>query len=77
MGSQYSVRSSRKSKSSKASRSIKAEVEQWLGSGFINFNLGGHTSNVVKLGKTSGTAVEPEEPQNESKEKRNHKIGAS
>ena len=68
MGSQYSVRSSRKSKSNKASRSIKAEVEQRLGSGFLNFNLGGHTSNVEKMGKTSGAAAEPEEPRNEPKE---------
>ena len=68
-GSQYSVRSSRKSKSSKASRSIKAEVEQRLGPGFLNFNLGGHTSNVVKIGKTLRAAAEPKEPQNEPKEK--------
>ena len=74
MGSQYSVRSSQKSKSSKASRSIKAEVEQQLGSGFLNFNLGGHTSNVVKMGKTWGAAAEPEEPQNEPKEKETTKL---
>ena len=74
MGSQYSVRSSRKSKSSKASRSIKAEVEQRQGSGFIDFNLGGHTSNVVKMGKTSGAAAKPEEPQNEPKEKETTKL---
>ena len=74
MGSQYSVRSSRKSKSSKASRSIKAEVEQRLGSGFIDFNLGGHTSNVVKIGTTSGAAAKPEEPQNEPKEKETTKL---
>ena len=54
MGSQYSVRSARKSKSSIASRSIKAEVEQRLGSGFLSFNLGGHTSNVVKWGEDIG-----------------------
>ena len=74
MGSQYSVRSSRKSKSSKASRSIKAVVEQRLGSGFLNFNLNGHTSNVVKMGKTSGAAAEPEEPQNETKENETTKL---
>ena len=74
MESQYSLRSSRKSKSSKASRSIKAEVEQRLGSGFLNFNLGGHTSNVVKLRKTLGAAAEPEEPQNEPKEKETTKL---
>ena len=74
MGSQYSVRSSRKSKSSKASRSIKAEVEQRLGSGFLNFNLGGHASNVVKPGKTLEAAAEPEEPRNEPKEKETTKL---
>ena len=74
MGSQYSETSSQKSKSSKASRSIKAEVEQRLGSGFLNFNLGGHTSNIVKLGKTSGAAAEPEEPQNRPKEKETTKL---
>ena len=74
MGSQYSVRSSRKSKSSKASRSIKAKVEQRLVSEFLKFNLGGHTSNVVKLGKTSGAAAEPEEPQNKLKEKEPTKL---
>ena len=74
MGSQYSVKSSRKSKSSKASRSIKAEVEQRLGSGFLNFNLGGHTSNVVKMRKASGAAAEQEEPQNEPKEKETTKL---
>ena len=42
MGSRYSVRSSQKSKFSKAYLSIKAEVEQRLGSRFLNFNLGGH-----------------------------------
>ena len=74
MGSQYSVRSSRKSKSSKASQSIKAKVEQQLVSGFLKFNWGGHTSNVVKLGKTSGAAAEPEKPQNEPKEKEPTKL---
>ena len=74
MGRQYSVRSSQKSKSNKASRSIKAEVEQRLGSGFLNFNLGDHTSNVVKMGKTSGAAAEPEEPQNEPKKKETTKL---
>ena len=74
MGSQYSESSSRKSKSSKASQSIKAVVEQRLGSGFLNFNLGGHTSNVVKMRKTSGAAAEPEESQNEPKEKETTKL---
>ena len=49
-------------------------MEQRLGSGFINFNLGGHTSNIVKMGKTSGAAAEPEEPQNEPTEKETTKL---
>ena len=74
LGSQHSVRSSQKSKSSKASRSIKTEVEQRLGSGFLNFNLGDHTSNVVKPGKTLRAAAEPKEPQNKPKEKDTTKL---
>ena len=53
MGSQYSERSSRKSKSSRHSRSIKAQVKQRLGSGFLNFNLGGHFQR-SKIGEDIG-----------------------
>ena len=49
-------------------------MEQRLGSGFLKFNLGGHTSNVLKMGKKSGAAAEPEEPQNEPKEKETTKL---